>query len=425
MNPKNDGFGQKVVRSLGFAAQSFSIALEMLRMHKLRAALTMLGVIIGVFSVTVIVMASEAFNHYMSREIEKAGADTIIVMYDPGGMGRGRTVGGIEGLKNEDVQFLMDRVAAIDIASPLNQLPAQKVIREDRELSNPRIFASDHRFSDLNRVDLSEGRYLTEADIEQRANVCVIGEEIRDKLFPDKQAIGKFVSLRGITLEVIGVFKLVEIFGQNNGRDMLIPLSTAQDKWLGGDTVGMVTLRPKAGYSVNETMDLVWQALMIKSNNRRIYRVESRQSILDIFGSIITGAGGILAAIAALSLLVGGIGIMNIMLVSVTERTREIGLRKAVGARNGSILGQFLIESATLSLVGGLIGMGSAWIIGSMVTLLTMANNWPSEGGLPTPFPLDKALGAAAFSALIGMVFGLYPAISAAKLNPIDALRKE
>jgi putative ABC transport system permease protein len=172
-------------------------------------------------------------------------------------------------------------------------------------------------------------------------------------------------------------------------------------------------------------MDRAWEALMAKSNNRRIYRLDSRESVLKIFGGIISAAGMILASIAALSLLVGGIGIMNIMLVSVTERTREIGLRKAVGARNGSVLGQFLIESATLSLVGGIIGMAFAWVLGSSITLLTATLKWPSAGGLPTPFPFWSAVGAAAFSALIGMVFGLYPAISAARLNPIDALRKE
>ena len=137
------------------------------------------------------------------------------------------------------------------------------------------------------------------------------------------------------------------------------------------------------------------------------------------------GAGGILAAVAALSLLVGGIGIMNIMLVSVTERTKEIGLRKAVGAKRNSILTQFLVEAATLSLVGGLIGMGIAWAIGKLVTAVTMAQQFPGKEGLQTPFPVTAAIMAALFSAFIGVVFGLYPAMSASRLDPIVALRRE
>jgi putative ABC transport system permease protein len=172
-------------------------------------------------------------------------------------------------------------------------------------------------------------------------------------------------------------------------------------------------------------MDDVWQALMLKSNNRAVYRVDSRESIINVLGQVVNAIGKVLAAIAALSLLVGGIGIMNIMLVSVTERTREIGLRKAVGARRMVILSQFLVESAMLSLVGGLIGMGVAYGFGTLITVVTKATGFPNSDGLLTPFPVTAAVMASAFSALIGVVFGLYPAARAAQLSPIEALRTE
>jgi putative ABC transport system permease protein len=404
--------------------QSFLIAIGMLRLHKLRAFLTMLGVIIGVMSVTIIVMISSGFQHYMTYEFKKLGADTIMVMYDPGGQFRG-PLGSIAGLENSDVDFLLERVPTLDIASALIQVPTQKVVYGNREVRNPRIFATDHNALKLNRMTLIEGRELTEADVRTRANVCVVGEEIRDTLFPDKVGVGKLLTLKGITLEVVGVLERIDMMGQTTARDVWLPLSTAQDKWLGGETVHIIETRPKPGNSVDETMDRIWQALMVKSNNRPVYRVESRESMMNIMATVIGVAGVILAAIAALSLLVGGIGIMNIMLVSVTERTKEIGLRKAVGAKSAAVLVQFLVESATLSLVGGLIGMGIAYGLGSLVTVLTISTEWPSKGGLATPFPVTAALASAAFSAFVGLVFGLYPAARAAKLSPIEALRAE
>jgi len=405
--------------------QSFRIAIEMLRLHKLRAFLTMLGVIIGVMSVTIIVMVSSGFQYFMTNEFQKLGSDTIFVFYDPGRLQRGATSGPINGLKNDDVAYLLNRVSAIDIAAPILQVPSQKVVNADRELKNPRIYATDENFATLNRVGVDRGRYLSPADVRERANVCMIGQEVESRLFPNKDSLGKYVTFQGITLEVVGVLQRVDIMGETNARDILLPYTTAQDKWVGGDNLMMITLRPRAGVSVKDAMDAVWQAMMVKSGNKPIYRVDSRESMLEIFGKIFTVAGTVLAAIAALSLLVGGIGIMNIMLVSVTERTREIGLRKAVGARSGSILLQFLVESAMLSVIGGLIGMGLAWILGLGVTALTSSLNWTSQGGLPTPFPLVAAILATLFSAMIGVVFGLYPAVSASQLDPIVALRRE
>jgi len=404
--------------------QSFILAVEMLRRHKLRALLTMLGVIIGVMSVTVIVMISAGFSHFMTSQFERLGADTIIIAYDPGGQWQG-PVGAVSKLSLEDVDYLMSRVQGLDIASAMLMVPAQKVFRGDLEVKNPRIFATDENMDDLNRLKVQEGRHMSAADVRARANICVVGPEIRDRLFPDKRALGKLVSFSGITLEVVGILESLDIMGETTDRDVWVPITTAQDKWLGGDQVTFITTRPKEGVSVDDAMDHVWRALMLKTGNRPIFRVESRQAILNIMGLVIGVAGAILAAIAALSLLVGGIGIMNIMLVSVTERTKEVGLRKAVGAKNSAVLIQFLVESATLSLVGGLIGMGVAYTFGSVITIITAIFDWPLEGGLATPFPVIAALSSAGFSALIGVVFGLYPAVRAAKLTPVEALRAE
>ena len=405
--------------------QSFLIALGMLRLHKLRAFLTMLGVIIGVMSVTMIVMISSGFQAYINGEFKKLGADTMFVFFDPGRRGRGQNLGNIENLKKADVKFVMDRVQSLDIASGVLNVPAQKVLYGDRNVDNPQIYAGDENFQELNRFTILEGRSLNSHDIESRANVAVIGEDLRDRLFPDKHAIGKLIMMNGIALEVVGVVEKVDFMGDNTGRMLLVPITTAQQKWIGGDHLDMIMFRAKPGVVVDDAMQSIWEALMIRTNNKPIYRLDSRESILKVFGGVVGAAGGILAAVAALSLLVGGIGIMNIMLVSVTERTKEIGLRKAVGAKRGSILTQFLVEAGTLSLVGGLIGMAIAFGIGQLVTLGTASMSWPSKTGLAMPFPLMAAIFSAIFSAMIGMVFGLYPAMSASRLDPIVALRRE
>ena len=403
--------------------QSIFIALDMLRLHKLRAFLTMLGVIIGVMSVTLIIMISAGFQSFMSSQFEKLGSDTIMVMYEGGR--RSNLDKSISGLKIADVAYLKNRVRSLDSAAPLYQVSGQKVSNGDKTVDNPRVFGSDENFGPLNRIEMKEGRLFTKLDVRNRANVCVLGEEVSKTLFPEGQSVGKYVSFSGITLQVIGVEARRDFLGDSNAKEVLLPISTVQDKWVGGDTLMMITTRPKPGIKVDDAMQDVWEALMLKTGNKPIYRVDSNQSILKVFGTVFGVAGTVLAAIAALSLLVGGIGIMNIMLVSVTERTKEIGLRKALGAKRGSILIQFVVEAATLSLVGGLIGMGIAYLIGQGVTAITAQIGKPSPEGLPMTFPIPAAIAAAIFSAFIGVVFGLYPAMSASRLDPIVALRRE
>ncbi len=406
--------------------ESARVALEMLRMHKMRAFLTMLGVIIGVMSVTLIIMIASGFRHYLTYQFEKLGSDTIFMFYSGDFNGkRADRVANIDGLKIDDVQMLLDRVPSIDIASAAIQVPGQQVSYLDRRVKDPDVTATDQYFPDLNRVGVTEGRHIIVEDLNTRANVCVVGQEIKTKLFPSGEAIGKLITFNGITLEIVGVMEEIEMMGQSNGKDVLVPLTTAQDKWIGGESISFITTRPKPGFEVEDAMNDIWKVLMLKSGNKPIYRLDSRQTIVGVFGAIVGVAGAILSGVAALSLLVGGIGIMNIMLVSVTERTKEVGLRKAVGAQQNAILGQFLVEAALLSMVGGMIGMAIAWVIGKGMQLLTVQAKFPSDGGLQMNFPIEAGLAAMAFSAFIGVVFGLYPAIRASSLSPIEALRTD
>jgi ABC-type antimicrobial peptide transport system permease subunit len=394
-------------------------------MHKLRAFLTMLGVIIGVMSVTLVVMLSEGFQVFIEQQFESLSPDGIFLFVDPSRLDRQNTT--ITSLTADDKRYLENRAKTIGVISAVGGVPNQTVKFQGQEVRDVSVEAIDENYNQIVRNTLSKGRFIDEQDVSQRANVVVISEQMSQRLFPDGEAIGKMITTPGLTLEVVGVMEIVETGGPGgqSPRRMQVPVTTAQRKWTGGRDYGAFMMRPKEGVPVEEAMDDVWQLMMVRSDNKPVYRLDSSASILETFNRIIGVGQMVLAGIAALALLVGGIGIMNIMLVSVTERTREIGLRKAIGAKRGAILTQFLVEAGTLSLVGGLIGMAIAYGLGQVATIVTRAQGMFDGQGLSAPFPITAAIGAAVFSALIGMVFGFFPAVSASRLQPIDALRHE
>jgi len=406
---------------------SFRVALGTLRQNKLRSLLTMLGVIIGVCAVSIIVLINSGFQEYIKSEFASLSADSIFIIYDPSGLRRGEGRGRFEAMDANDREYLMERATKVKSVTGIVEAGTHTAKVGDKELKGVQVTGIEPGYYDVVVRDIVAGRRISQQDLDTLANVAIISTTAQEELFPNgESALGKTINLPGVSVTVVGIMKLQQQnLGPSNTKVLEMPVTTLQRKWIGRRTFSYMIAKPKDGIKVSAAMEEIWELLMRQSENKRIYRVDSSEAILGVLNGVIGAAGTVLAGVAALSLLVGGIGIMNIMLVSVTERTKEIGLRMALGARRGVILTQFLIEAAVLSLIGGLIGMGLGWSFGLLIKLITAQMKFPNESGLSAPFPLTAAIGAACFSALIGMVFGFFPAMSAARLDPIVALRKE
>ncbi len=410
--------------------RSLQTALANIRANKMRSSLTMLGVIIGVSAVIVMVAIVEGARASIVHEFERLGAKLIIIAYDPSVARREKETRRLSGLTMEDIRTIRarcDLVQTLSAELPVpNDLPAK---RGDQEYQ-VRVVGIQPDYGRLRNVQISEGRFLDEDDEANWHKVCVIGSKVKDALFKDgKTPVGRDVIIQGISATVVGV---LEEKGRSGGEDtdkqVLVPITTVQKRFIGAEVVGMIWAQPKDGDKVTETMDQIWECLMRVHNNTLGFQVDSLDNIQQAIGRVLSIFGLVLGGIAGLALLVGGIGIMNIMLVSVTERTKEIGLRKAVGAKKRDILSQFLIEAATVSGTGGLIGIGLgagvAYAIGA-ISRQFMKGGVGGQPGLAIHLPLWSILGAFGFSAFVGVFFGLYPAWRAASLDPIEALRHE
>ncbi len=402
---------------MGFL-QSLKVALSCLAANKLRSILTMLGVIIGVASVIVMVSFIEGARHQVVKEFEEMGSRLIIIFFSPEERKKGEGWSHVEFLTIRDAEAIRQECPLVTDVSP--ELPMDETMFEaEGEDIKGKLVGCQPEFARLHNVKLESGRFFSQKDYDAWRKVCIIGWDIAKELWPDENAVGKTLRARGVTFTVIGVNERKgRMMGEDRDKDVYAPLSTLQKRITGDNRVWVMWAQTASVEQTEEAADQIWALLMRRHGNQPDFTVDSQSRILAAIGRILAIFGLVLGGVGGLALLVGGIGIMNIMLVSVTERTREIGLRKAVGAKRRHIMFQFLTESMTLSGIGGLLGVamgaGLSWGVGAIM-----------KEDMPTKVPVWMAVIGFCFACCVGIFFGLYPAWRAARLDPIQALRHE
>jgi putative ABC transport system permease protein len=408
-------------------AASIRIALRALRVNKLRSSLTMLGIIIGVAAVITMISIGSGAQARVEEQIKSLGSNLIIVL--PGSVTSGgvRMGAGSRSSLTEDDAYAMQReIAEVQAAAPALRGTGQ-VVAGNNNWSTVFHGVTIEYFEARNWV-ISVGRGFEPADITGSSKVVLLGETVARNLFGDNDPLGQIVRVRKVPMQVIGVLerKGQSLQGQDQDDVILMPISTARNRVLGGNlaklrSVGSISIKVREGANIAEAES------EIRSLLRQRHRLQARGADDDFtlrnLSEVLNAQEEssrimtlLLAAVASVSLLVGGIGIMNIMLVSVTERTREIGLRMAVGARGRDILTQFLVEAITLAVIGGLLGVLLG--VGGSYAVSQMAG-WRVE------LRLEAIAIAVSFAAGIGIFFGFYPARKASRLLPIEALRYE
>lgn len=398
--------------------ESIREALINIRTHKLRSFLSVLGVTIGVGSVIVMISIIEGARHRVVREFEQIGSNLIFVVYDRSkAQEEGKQQEYFVAFRPDDVNLIRRHCPSVSHVSPEVRLPA-KAYRMGEE-KNIQLVGITHEANSVINFDLARGRLLTESDVLQWRRVCIIGWKVAEKLFPNEDPLGKEIRVQRLRLTVIGVLtKMGRVLGEQRDDFVYVPLPVAQQYLMGNRYIFAILAKAESPEKIEQAADEIWSTLKNRYGDLRGLRVDTQRNILQSIGRILAVFSIVLGGVGALALLVGGIGIMNIMLVSVTERIREIGVRKAIGAKNRDILRQFLIESMTLSGVGGVFGMGFGWGLSWLIGAFMKER-------LPTYVPLWTVLLAFSFALMVGLIFGIYPAIRAARLEPVECLRYE
>jgi len=395
------------------------LAMREIRRNVLRSSLTALGIIIGVASVIVMVTLGNGATAQVTADIANMGSNMLSVM--PGQRtGPGGASGSAKPFRRQDVDALGRDVPSITAVAPVSSI-GLSVISGAKNRSTT-ITGTTNEYFESGNWKLADGRWFSDSELRAGAAVCIIGQTTRAELLGSTDAIGSRLRLRSVSCTVIGVLqsKGKSNFGQDRDDTVVIPIRTMQRRLTGNDDIQQVQLSVRNSVSSEKAQQDIYRLMRERRHLAKDadddFNIMDQQEIANTISGTTRTLTALLAAVAAISLLVGGIGIMNIMLVSVTERTREIGIRLAIGAFERDVLTQFLIEAVVLSVFGGAIGI-----------TLALGASFAVARALGLPFALDYGIVALAFafSAAVGVVFGFFPARRAASLNPIDALRHE
>lgn len=401
--------------------ESIRVSLRALRANKLRSVLTMLGIIIGVAAVIAMVGIGNGATASITAQIQGMGSNLITIsagQVNSGGVNGG--AGSSATLSMTDVARI-EQSSALKAVAPLASTSAQVVLGSGNTSAS--INGTTPGYAIIKNVTMARGRFITEDDVNTNAKVAVLGPNVVESLMgsADADIIGKKIKIKNVPFQVIGVTTATGSTGFQSSDDMIMaPISTVQARLIGRKDLRNIMVSAKSEDLMQTAQDEITATLRkahkIPEGKDNDFRVQNQADMLETMQSVTQTLTMLLGGIAGISLLVGGIGIMNIMLVSVTERTREIGIRKAIGAKSMDILLQFLIEAVVLSLLGGGIGVALGYAGSNLVgKLLTMQ----------TSISLASVMMAFGFSAAIGIIFGVFPARKAAAMDPIDALRFE